>query len=83
MAYNRKWDHKRNQVNFGDGLYVPVINNDIAKAIRRLKKKVNNEGVLQDFRENQYFVKPSEKRRLAKKAGRKRWLKKKAQIDNR
>jgi small subunit ribosomal protein S21 len=64
------------------GLYVEVVNDDVNRALRRLKKKVNNDGVLQLFREKQYYVKPSEKRRLAKKAGRKRWLKKKAQLDN-
>lgn len=82
MAYNRKFDSKKNEATFGDGLTVTVVNGDVAKAIRRLKKKVNNEGILQDYREKQYFVKPSEERRLAKKAGRKRWLKKKQQIDS-
>ena len=82
MAYNRKFDSRRNEANFGDGLTVTVINGDVEKALRRLKKKVNNEGILQDYREKQFFVKPSEERRLAKKAGRKRWLKKKQQIDN-
>ena len=82
MAYNRKFDSKKNEANFGDGLTLTVINNDVAKAIRKLKQKVNDEGILQDYRGKQYFVKPSEQRRLAKKAGRKRWLKKKQQIEN-
>jgi len=65
-----------------EGLYVTVREGeDFARALRRFKKKVANEGVIQLYREKQRFVKPSEKRRLAKKAGRKRWEKKKAQIE--
>ena len=58
------------------GLTVEVRNNDVNKALRKLKKKLQAEGTLQEYRDRQYYVKPSEKRRLAKKAGKKRWLKK-------
>ena len=87
MAYNsnniRNFKKPRPSKLESGGLYVEVIDNDVAKALRRFKKKVNNDGVLQLYREKQYYVCPSEKRRLAKKAGRKRWLKKKAQLENR
>jgi small subunit ribosomal protein S21 len=46
------------------------------KAIRIFKKKVQEEGIIQEYRERQHYVKPSEKKRKAKQAGRKRWLKK-------
>lgn len=84
MKYNNNKNFRKPRVDKleSGGLYVEVINDDVNRALRRLKKKVNNDGVLQLFREKQYYVKPSEKRRLAKKAGRKRWLKKKAQLDN-
>jgi ribosomal protein S21 len=66
-----------------EGLYVAVREGeDFARALRRFKKKVANEGIIQLYREKTRFVKPSEKRRLAKKAGRKRWEKKKAQLEN-
>ena len=40
----------------------------IDKAIRRLKKKMDKEGVLKELRNRRYFEKPSEeKKRLAKK----------------
>ena len=36
---------------------------------------------LQEVRDRQYYVKPSEKRRLARKAGKKRWLKKQREMN--
>ncbi|RMD74730.1 MAG: 30S ribosomal protein S21 [Lentisphaerae bacterium] len=40
----------------------------IEKALRRLKKKMDKEGILKDIRNRRYYEKPSEvKRRLAKK----------------
>jgi len=49
---------------------------DISKALRKLKKKVEAAGIIKDLRDRQYYQKPSEKRRLAKKAGIARWKKK-------
>ena len=57
------------------GLYVEVRNDDVNKALRIFKKKVQEDGILQEYKERQQFTKPSEKRRKAKAAGRKRWLK--------
>jgi small subunit ribosomal protein S21 len=40
----------------------------IDKALRRLKKKMDKEGVLKEIRNRRYYEKPSEvKRRLAKR----------------
>tara|TARA_B100000424_G_C22929324_1_gene494379 strand:- start:1472 stop:1717 length:246 start_codon:yes stop_codon:yes gene_type:complete len=58
------------------GLYVEVRNNDVNKALRKFKKKVQEDGILQELRERQFYTKPSEKRKRAKAAGRARWLKK-------
>ncbi|MBO01782.1 MAG: 30S ribosomal protein S21 [Candidatus Marinimicrobia bacterium] len=60
----------------GKGLYVEVRNNDLNWALRKFKKKVQEDGVLQEFKERQFYTKPSEKRKRAKAAGRARWLKK-------
>jgi small subunit ribosomal protein S21 len=38
------------------------------KALRKFKRKVNESGVIQDYRDKQYYEKPSDKRRKAKKA---------------
>lgn len=60
---------------------IKVFNNDINKAMRILKKKLQNEGDLKAFRESEFFVSKSQKERLAKKAGAKRWAKKKRKIE--
>jgi small subunit ribosomal protein S21 len=54
---------------------------DISKALRKLKKKVEAAGILKDLRDKQFYEKPSEKRRKAKKAGIARWKKKQKELD--
>lgn len=61
------------------GLYVEVKNGDFAKAYRKFKKKVTDDGILQDLRKKEYFEKPSIKKKRAKAAARARWLKKLSQ----
>lgn len=72
---------KRHAKDPENGMVVKVHNNDVSRALRRLKKLVNNEGVLKELRERQYYEKPSLKRKKAKAAARKRWLKKAAKED--
>ena len=57
------------------GLGVSV-GDDFNKALRIFKKKVLNDGRLNDFHERQFHTKKSEKKRLAKAAGKQRWLRK-------
>jgi len=57
------------------GLCIEVRNGDVNKALRIFKKKVQEEGILQEYKERQHYEKPSAKRKKAKAAGRKRWLK--------
>ena len=49
---------------------------DINKALKKLKKKIERAGLFKELRDRQYYQKPSEKRRTAKKAGIARWKKK-------
>jgi len=58
------------------GLYVEVKNNDINWALRKFKKKVQDDGILQEVKEREAFEKPSIRRKKAKAAARSRWLKK-------
>ena len=58
------------------GLSVEVRNNDVNYALRKFKKKVQEDGILQELRQREFYEKPSEKRKKAKAAGRARWLKK-------
>lgn len=73
ITLRRKYDSDNKMVT---GLSVEVRNGDFNKALRRFKKKVAEDGVLQTLREKQFYEKPSEKRKKAKAAGRARWLKK-------
>lgn len=75
MAYRQKNKPFRPREHDFTGLTVEVRNGDVNKAIRIFKKKVQEAGVIQEYRERQEYVKPSERKRKAKAAGRKRWLK--------
>ena len=68
--------HNNKQDQFVKGLSVEVRNNDVNYALRKFKKKVQEDGVLQELRQREFYEKPSETRKKAKAAGRARWLKK-------
>ncbi len=44
----------------------------IDRALRRFKRTVNRSRVLREYRQNMSFTKPSEERRLARKASKRR-----------
>ena len=46
---------------------IDVRNGNVEKALRVMKKKMKKEGVFQELKDRQYYQKPSEKKRLAKK----------------
>ena len=46
-----------------------VRNNNVEKALRLMKRKMKKNGMLQELKDRQYYQKPSEKRREAKKRG--------------
>lgn len=58
------------------GTYVEVHNNDVTKALRKLKKVVQAEGIFQTLRERERFEKPSVKRKKQQARAVKRWQKK-------
>ena len=58
------------------GLHVEVRNGDFNSALRKFKRKVSEDGVLLTLKDKQAYTKPSEKRKMAKAAGRARHLKK-------
>ena len=72
MRQNNNNDHGKR------GLTVEVRNGDFNFALRKFKKKVAEDGVLQELRQREFYEKPSITRAKAKKAGRARWLKKQA-----
>jgi small subunit ribosomal protein S21 len=49
-----------------------VRNNNVEQAMRKLKKKLMNDGMMQELRERQHFVSNTEKRLKAEAAARAR-----------
>jgi len=80
-GYERPPKFKRAQDLTG-GTTIEVRNGDVTKALRILKKRLQADNTLQEARDRQFYTKPSEKRRLAKKAGVNRWKKKQRELDS-
>jgi len=76
LRYQKKFNKHYPPEPFIPGIAVWVRNNDVFSAIRKFKKKVQEEGIIQTVKNKQQFVKPSEKRRKAKAASIARALKK-------
>ena len=57
------------------GITIEVRNNNIEKALRVLKKKLNKDGQMKELKLRQYYQKPSEIKREKKKAGIRRFKK--------
>ena len=51
-----------------DSYSIVVKNNNIDGALRILKKRIQKDGLLFDLKKREYYVKPSEKRRMKKAA---------------
>ena len=64
-----------------ENMKIFVRNNDVGKALRILKKKMLEEGISKELRDRRHFVSAGEKNRLAAKAGKKRWIKKRDQLE--
>lgn len=58
-----------------NGFKVPVFNNDIGRAMRKLKKKILEDGIMQELRERESFQSKGTKRRMAKMAAIRRYKK--------
>ena len=71
----KRFKKMSSDINYRSGLYVEVRNNDVNKALRRLKKLMNEEGMVKDMRKHEYYEKPSVVRKRQKAQARKRWLK--------
>lgn len=63
------------------GLTIFVKDNDINTALRKLKKKVTNEGLVKELKKREHYEKPSVKRRRRKIEARLRWLKKQRELE--
>jgi len=54
---------------------IKVYNNNVEKALRKLKKKTVESGLLMDVREREQYTKPSAKKRKKQAAAKQRWRK--------
>jgi small subunit ribosomal protein S21 len=50
-------------------------NENINQALRRLKRKVDDSGVLETLRDKEHYIKPTTARKKAKAAAKARWRK--------
>jgi len=55
------------------GNKVIVQDDNVEKALRKLKRKVSDTNLLLDLQNKQFFTKPNIKRKIAKKQAIKRW----------
>lgn len=55
------------------GTRVIVQNNDFGKALRKFKKKIAEDGILQELRQREYYESKGTKRRKAKEAAIRRY----------
>jgi small subunit ribosomal protein S21 len=60
---------------------VVVRNGNLEQALRVLKKKSQKAGIVKEIKERQYYQKPSEKKREAKKRGIANWKKQQKKME--
>ena len=65
MKYRKNFRKKPREKQMG-GLAVKVYNNNVELALKKLKRKVKNSGMLVDLRKKEYYEKPSKIRREKK-----------------
>lgn len=58
------------------GATVIVQNDNVEKALRKFKKKIQESGLLQELRDREFYEKPTTARKKAKSQARRRWQKK-------
>lgn len=58
------------------GRSVLVQDNQVEKALRKFKKKINDSGLLNDLRDREFYEKPTTQRKRQRSAARARWMKK-------
>jgi small subunit ribosomal protein S21 len=64
---NREGFNKRPRPPKFSGMAVAVVDNNVEKAMRKLKKMLLKEGVMQELRDRRYYMKPSFVKREDKK----------------
>ena len=60
---------------FNNGSKVYVKDNNIDRALRKFKKKIQNSGLIQDLRAKEFYEKPTSVRKRKKAQAKARWRK--------
>ena len=68
--------------NIVNGTRVEVINNDLGRALRKFKKKISDDGILQDLRTKEFYESKGTKRRKEKLAAIRRYKKNKEKLQD-
>lgn len=55
------------------GKKVIVHDGNIEKALRKFKKKISEDGVLQELQNKQFYTKPTVRKKIAKGLAKRRW----------
>jgi len=55
------------------GRSVLVQDNNVERALRKLKKKIQASNILNDLREKEHYIKPTTARKLKRSAAKNRW----------
>ena len=63
----KRYKRRRKKENRLEGLSVKVSDNNVEKALRKLKKMVKESKLLVELKERQYYIKKSEKKRKQRK----------------
>jgi small subunit ribosomal protein S21 len=56
-----------------EGRKVTVIDGNVDKALRKFKKKISDDGLLQELQERQSYTKPTVRKKVAKAKAKQRW----------
>lgn len=57
------------------GRSVLVTNDNVDRALRKLKKKMQASGILNELRDRETYIKPTTQRKIKRNAARNRWRK--------
>ena len=63
----KRYKRRRKKENRLEGLSVKVYDNNVEKALRKLKKMVKESKLLVELKARQYYIKKSEKKRRQRK----------------
>ena len=66
MGYKKKFHKRKPKDKKMMGLSVPVYNNNVELALKKLKRKIKNSNMLVELRKREYYEKPSKIKREKK-----------------